>query len=274
MQGGEQVTFVPAFEPTPVIRLPYSALFDRFYEAPYPTDEDYIPPAPSFGRTFLNEKEYEREGVVYTKQQLKASGLFRKHWMHFFRQRTAERFENWWPVLVKVLIAFFVLAGPILLGLYLAEPFGEKGEPSMLSGPDPNEELGQGFIDMLKTKLYNRDTENLTISGVGETAKKPSAEGSFLRGLPFIGSLQNVESPTPAAAEESESASPESSGEETSASTTTTTHEVGVYDNSVTLSSLLPSGKGLNIFSFAYNVAVNFFTKTFGWENETTTGQQ
>jgi hypothetical protein len=85
-------------------------------------------------RRYLTEQEYQREAADYTRQQLKKSGLYYKHAYHFWRLGSRDSFSRLRPHLVKFLIAFLVLAIPIVLGLFLVEdaPFGSKPDVSML----------------------------------------------------------------------------------------------------------------------------------------------
>lgn len=45
---------------------------------------------------------------------------------------------------------------------------------------------------------------------------------------------------------------------------------VGVYEQPSFTFSIIPSMEGMNIFSFAYSAAIDFLSRTFGWETNAT----
>ncbi len=92
---------------------------------------------PRFGQRFLTEEEYVKQADDFTKRELKKSGLYYKHKLHFWRLQYGSKFDSAWVLGLKITIAFVVLVVPILLGMGLfgEAPFGFQTEVSMLPNP-------------------------------------------------------------------------------------------------------------------------------------------
>lgn len=257
-------------------------------------DEDEEPVLPK-RRRYLSEAEYQREATDYTRQQLKQSGLYYKHAYHFWRLRSRDSFDHVRPPLVKVLIAFAVLIVPIMLGLYLANDgvsFGAKPDISML--PDlaqnhvpvrhrfvlemQNEKKRYykriGLIAYSLTSMQSNYVEqqeaasrrggllNRLLRKAGLVAKRDNDTAEALVPAPLASPAQDAAKPAPSPVAQQQEELKESE----------TINHVGVYEEpGLTLTSILPSMQGMNIFSFAYTAAIDFFSKTFGWESPNVT---
>jgi hypothetical protein len=212
-------------------------------------------------RRYLTEQEYQREAVDYTRQQLKQSGLYYKHAYHFWRLGSGDSFSRVRPHLVKFLIAFLVLAIPILLGLFLVEdaPFGSKPDVSML--PDlahkqdrPTSFEGGANINSGRGSLLNRLLKRAGLQRDNATEALVPAPLTAAHGLDSA-----KPAPSPVA--------PHEEGPKASKAEEGKIGQVGLYEEpGLSFTSIIPSMQGMNIFSFAYNAAVDFFSKTFGWE--------
>jgi hypothetical protein len=225
-------------------------------------DEDEEPVLPK-RRRYLSEAEYQREATDYTRQQLKQSGLYYKHAYHFWRLRSRDSFDLVRPHLVKVLIAFAVLIVPIMLGLYLANDgasFGAKPDVSMLPDLAQNH-VPSNYVEQQEAASRRGGLLNRLLRKAGFAAKRDNDTAEALVPAPLASPAQDAAKPAP---------SPVAQQQELKESETI--NHVGVYEEpGLTLTSILPSMQGMNIFSFAYTAAIDFFSKTFGWESANVT---
>lgn len=227
-------------------------------------DEDEEPVLPK-RRRYLSEAEYQREATDYTRQQLKQSGLYYKHAYHFWRLRSRDSFDRVRPHLVKVLIAFAVLIVPIMLGLYLANdgtPFGAKPDVSMLPDLAQNH-VPSNYVEQQEAASRRGGLLNRLLRKAGLAAKRDNDTAEALVPAPLASPAQDAAKPAP---------SPVAQQQQEELKESETINHVGVYEEpGLTLTSILPSMQGMNIFSFAYTAAIDFFSKTFGWESANVT---
>lgn len=227
-------------------------------------DEDEEPVLPK-RRRYLSEAEYQREATDYTRQQLKQSGLYYKHAYHFWRLRSRDSFDLVRPHLVKVLIAFAVLVVPIMLGLYLANEgasFGAKPDVSMLPDLAQNH-VPSNYVEQQEAASRRGGLLNRLLRKAGLVAKRDNDTAEALVPAPLASPAQDAAKPAP---------SPVAQQREELMKESETINHVGVYEEpGLTLTSILPSMQGMNIFSFAYTAAIDFFSKTFGWESPNVT---
>jgi hypothetical protein len=226
-------------------------------------DEDEEPVLPK-RRRYLSEAEYQREATDYTRQQLKQSGLYYKHAYHFWRLRSRDSFDLVRPHLVKVLIAFAVLIVPIMLGLYLANDgasFGAKPDVSMLPDLAQNH-VPSNYVEQQEAASRRGGLLNRLLRKAGFAAKRDNDTAEALVPAPLASPAQDAAKPAPSPVAQQQEELKESE----------TINHVGVYEEpGLTLTSILPSMQGMNIFSFAYTAAIDFFSKTFGWESANVT---
>lgn len=226
-------------------------------------DEDEEPVLPK-RRRYLSEAEYQREATDYTRQQLKQSGLYYKHAYHFWRLRSRDSFDLVRPHLVKVLIAFAVLIVPIMLGLYLANDgasFGAKPDVSMLPDLAQNH-VPSNYVEQQEAASRRGGLLNRLLRKAGLVAKRDNDTAEALVPAPLASPAQDAAKPAPSPVAQQQEELKESE----------TINHVGVYEEpGLTLTSILPSMQGMNIFSFAYTAAIDFFSKTFGWESANVT---
>jgi len=226
-------------------------------------DEDEEPVLPK-RRRYLSEAEYQREATDYTRQQLKQSGLYYKHAYHFWRLRSRDSFDLVRPHLVKVLIAFAVLIVPIMLGLYLANDgvsFGAKPDISMLPDLAQNH-VPSNYVEQQEAASRRGGLLNRLLRKAGLVAKRDNDTAEALVPAPLASPAQDAARPAPSPVAQQQEELKESE----------TINHVGVYEEpGLTLTSILPSMQGMNIFSFAYTAAIDFFSKTFGWESPNVT---
>lgn len=226
-------------------------------------DEDEEPVLPK-RRRYLSEAEYQREATDYTRQQLKQSGLYYKHAYHFWRLRSRDSFDHVRPPLVKVLIAFAVLIVPIMLGLYLANDgvsFGAKPDISMLPDLAQNH-VPSNYVEQQEAASRRGGLLNRLLRKAGLVAKRDNDTAEALVPAPLASPAQDAAKPAPSPVAQQQEELKESE----------TINHVGVYEEpGLTLTSILPSMQGMNIFSFAYTAAIDFFSKTFGWESPNVT---
>jgi hypothetical protein len=226
-------------------------------------DEDEEPVLPK-RRRYLSEAEYQREATDYTRQQLKQSGLYYKHAYHFWRLRSRDSFDLVRPHLVKVLIAFAVLIVPIMLGLYLANDgvsFGAKPDISMLPDLAQNH-VPSNYVEQQEAASRRGGLLNRLLRKAGLVAKRDNDTAEALVPAPLASPAQDAAKPAPSPVAQQQEELKESE----------TINHVGVYEEpGLTLTSILPSMQGMNIFSFAYTAAIDFFSKTFGWESPNVT---
>lgn len=226
-------------------------------------DEDEEPVLPK-RRRYLSEAEYQREATDYTRQQLKQSGLYYKHAYHFWRLRSRDSFDLVRPHLVKVLIAFAVLIVPIMLGLYLANDgasFGAKPDVSMLPDLAQNH-VPNNYVEQQEAASRRGGLLNRLLRKAGFAAKRDNDTAEALVPAPLASPAQDAAKPAPSPVAQQQEELKESE----------TINHVGVYEEpGLTLTSILPSMQGMNIFSFAYTAAIDFFSKTFGWESANVT---
>jgi hypothetical protein len=219
-------------------------------------DEDEEPVLPK-RRRYLSEAEYQREATDYTRQQL-------KHAYHFWRLRSRDSFDLVRPHLVKVLIAFAVLIVPIMLGLYLANDgisFGAKPDISMLPDLAQNH-VPSNYVEQQEAAGRRGGLLNRLLRKAGLVAKRDNDTAEALVPAPLASPAQDAAKPAPSPVAQQQEELKESE----------TINHVGVYEEpGLTLTSILPSMQGMNIFSFAYTAAIDFFSKTFGWESPNVT---
>jgi hypothetical protein len=227
-------------------------------------EEDEEPVLPK-RRRYLSEAEYQREATDYTRQQLKQSGLYYKHAYRFWRLRSRDSFDRVRPHLVKVLIAFAVLIVPIMLGLYLANdgtPFGAKPDVSMLPDLAQNH-VPSNYVEQQEAASRRGGLLNRLLRKAGLAAKRDNDTAEALVPAPLASPAQDAAKPAP---------SPVAQQQQEELKGSETINHVGVYEEpGLTLTSILPSMQGMNIFSFAYTAAIDFFSKTFGWESANVT---
>lgn len=232
-------------------------------EEEWEDEEDEEPVLPK-RRRYLSEAEYQREATDYTRQQLKQSGLYYKHAYHFWRLRSRDSFDLVRPHLVKVLIAFAVLIVPIMLGLYLANDgvsFGAKPDISMLPDLAQNH-VPSNYVEQQEAASRRGGLLNRLLRKAGLVAKRDNDTAEALVPAPLASPAQDAAKPAPSPVAQQQEELKESE----------TINHVGVYEEpGLTLTSILPSMQGMNIFSFAYTAAIDFFSKTFGWESPNVT---
>jgi len=239
---------------------PNKPLVDDWEEGAYEDEAEEEPVMPS-RRRYLTEAEYQREAADYTRQQLKQSGLYYKHAYHFWRLRSRDSTDLLRQHLVKVLIALAVLIVPIMLGLYLANDggsFGSKPDVSMLPDLAQNKfPSNAAAAAEEQSQTQGRSLFNRLMRRAGLAAKRENDTAEALVPAPLAAKEATKPVASPVAQQKQEQLQ---KGE--------TVNHVGVYEEpGLGFSSILPSMEGMNIFSFAYTAAVDFFSKTFGWES-------
>jgi hypothetical protein len=226
----------------------------------YEEEEEDKEPVMPRRRRYLTEAEYQREAADYTKQQLKQSGIYYKHAYHFWRLRSRDSADLLRQHLVKVLIALAVLIVPIVLGLYLANDggsFGSKPDVSMLPDLAQNK-FPSNAAAAEEQSHQGRSLFNRLMRRAGLAAKR---ENDTLVPAPLAAKDAAKPIPSPVAQQKQEQQ--QQKGE--------TVNHIGVYEEPGLGFSILPSMEGMNIFSFAYTAAIDFFSKTFGWESSNVT---
>jgi hypothetical protein len=103
---------------------------------------------------------------------------------------------------------------------------------------------------------------NRLLRKAGLVAKRDNDTAEALVPAPLASPAQDAAKPAPSPVAQQQEELKESE----------TINHVGVYEEpGLTLTSILPSMQGMNIFSFAYTAAIDFFSKTFGWESPNVT---
>jgi hypothetical protein len=204
-------------------------------------------------RRFLTEAEYQREATRHTRQQLKQSGLYYKHASHFWRLRLNDSLQYARAHLVKVLIALVVLAVPIVLGLYLANEGGSFGHKDVSMLPNLAHKVPSQYESATGGARSN-SLLNRLLRQAGLAAKQENQTAEAIVPAPVTAPVKEVPVSSPAAQQQRQ--------EDVN---TDAVSPVGVYEEPNLFTSILPTMQGMNIFTFAYSAAVDFFSKTFGW---------
>lgn len=222
-------------------------------------EEEYIIPR---RRRFLTEEEYQREAANFTKQQLKESGLYYKHAYHFWRLRSRDNYARFKPHLVKFLIALVVLVIPVVVGLFLVEdaPLGTT-DVSML--PDLAQKVPTND-DGNSSRARDASLLSRLLRRAGLKQRRENATEIVLPPPPARGAAEErpaKPAPLPAVVENKQPVPEEKAAN---------SRHVGVYEPGLSFSSIIPDMQGMNIFSFAYTAAIDFLSKTFGWNSNAT----
>lgn len=202
---------------------------------------------------YLTEAEFQQEAIEYTAEQLKEYGLYEKHINHFAKLRSRAMSHRALQLFAKVSISLLVLAIPIIVGFYLEErSLASRSDISML--PD----LAHKDVPRLEEKrssIFNR-----LLWRTGLLKSDNNVTWVFSAPLTSHPPQNDSQSPTLSPATTQEELQREVEVEEGDP----TVSHITVYEDTT-----LPSMQGMNIFSFAYSVAVDFLSRTFSWGDST-----
>jgi len=230
-------------------------------------------------RTLLTIEEYERQGLAFTKQQLKNASLYTQHTFHFFVLSMTARLALLWTrktlyaALVGSLLVAFVLFG-VYTGTNPRHTEGGTLVPA-LTFSQRLARLSESVLDKIR-QFTGQAKKGLLlpedVNGFGHCTGAQNASGSAVGNEGYEGEChldrqaqqraQNVEDRT---ANQRTQTPAHAAGE---------TALVDASDAGFATFIQSQTAKGMNIFAFAFSVAkqlaVSIF-ETFGWSNGTAT---
>lgn len=212
--------------------------------------------------------EYERQSKEFTRQQLKNSGLYSKHRMHFARMRAKEILGELWRLGRRMVFPALVISTVLLTLLGVLLIFSEPGIRST------------GGVYMLPPSIPEPRTRNgdANASAPDNATAVPNEQG-VLGGMPRL-VLDYVVSTAGEVLPALKQDTGKKSGEEANnnkGSSTNAAAPVATYDSTSSVTSYIrnQTEKGMNIFSFAYTVAYEFafsaITRALGWSGDVAT---